>query len=45
MKSEPKEEEVVPQKRNPKKGKMQEIVRRIVARRRVAWRRESIKQQ
>ena len=40
MKSEPKGEEAVPQKRNPKEGRMQEIVGRIVA-----WRRESAEQQ
>ena len=33
MKSEPKEEEAIPKKRNPKESKMQEIARRIVARR------------
>ena len=40
MKSEPKEEEAVPKKRNPKECKMQEIARRIVA-----WRKENAKQQ
>ena len=34
MKSEPKGEEAVPQKRNHKESKMQEIARRIVAQRR-----------
>ena len=33
MKSEPKEEEAIPKKRNPKESKMQETARRIVARR------------